>query len=76
MIREPVVTAGALISTEDTLQKLFKGGVQSRVTHMFRVAELGCQAAKPGMDAGNLSDNAPGSFVCLLCLRCIVGFEK
>jgi hypothetical protein len=38
MIREPAVTAEALISTEDTLLKPFKGGVKSRVTHTFRVA--------------------------------------
>ena len=79
MIREPAVTAEALISTEDTLQKPFKGGVKSRVTHTFRVAGVGtymCQAAKPGINAGNLSDNTLRSFVCLLCLRCSVGFEK
>jgi hypothetical protein len=54
MIREPAVTAEALLSTEDTLQKPFKGGVKSRVTHTFRVAGVGthmCQAAKPRMDA-------------------------
>ena len=68
MIREPAVTAEALISTEDTLQKTFKGGLKSRVTHTFRVAGVGtymCQRAKPGKDAGNFSDNTPGSFVCL-----------
>lgn len=54
MIRKPAVTAKALISTEGAQQKPFKGGVKSRVTHIFRVAGVEthmCQAANPGKDA-------------------------